>query len=209
VNYLILVLTLLISTSVLAKTKHKESVADMQTNAHALYMEESRDYVEALGEALIYLKALRNLKVSEEFRGRISQIENGLAKDNIETIRLVTSYLREKRGKVFLDDVLLLRMAKLYFDRVNYILHKSMQKYEKRLNKFYEGKIKAAPTMPAPDYTKSIRFCETLLKRFPNSPLNDSAEYLLSFIYEEQGKFEKAQEIFENFRAKYPFSKSF
>ncbi|MCB0347478.1 MAG: tetratricopeptide repeat protein [Bdellovibrionales bacterium] len=135
----------------------------------------------------------RNIKMNEEYRQRITNLEKELIKGNKEVLKTVDSYKAKNKDQILLDDVLLMRLAQLEFEKANFDYNESVTKVNSKL--------------VSPNYTKCLEYTTQLLRQYPESTLADSAEYLIAYIYEEQADFKKADAIYSYFLKKYPVSK--
>lgn len=150
---------------------------------------------------------LRNTLVTEEFRKKISEIEQSLKENTKSTIKFVQDYLDSRENKVLLDDDLVMRIALLYYKNSNYNLQQAMDKYHDQLSSYYSGRTKVSPQIPVPNFSKTQEYCDRLLKDFPKSEFASYATYLKAVIDEENGKYESAKSLYEKIVTNYPYSK--
>lgn len=169
------------------------------------YTEESNDYLRTLQETQDELVAWRQKIIHSRFVDKLLSVEKVLSKSNSEVIGEIEGYVK-RNGPDSLDDTLLMRMAQLHYDRANFDFNKKMEGYERLLSEYQRGSRKNLPDLPVPQYAKTIFYSQKLIKRFPDSPLNDWARYLLGYCLFDQGDFEKAALIYAKLVRLYPYS---
>jgi TolA-binding protein/virulence-associated protein VapD len=161
-------------------------------SARRSYLKDVADYKESVDHYIAEATKYRNIKMNEEYRLKIVTLEKQLTAGNKDVLNTVNLYQKDNKDIVLLDDVLLMRLAQLEFERSNFEYNESA------------AKVNAATVEP--NYSKSLEYATRLLRQYPNSSLADSAEYLIAYIYEEQADFKKAQAIYSYFLKKYPVS---
>lgn len=192
---LFLVALILFSNCVFAQTLNEDGVLDKNlilAQAFDEFKIENNLYVDALRRAQEELIFLRNYKLNEESKLYIEKIESQLIESNIEVLSLVEK-MELNSQNIFLDDVLLMRMAQLNLEKSDFDF---AQKMETNANLESQNA----------DYSKSLHYARRLLKTFPKSPLADRAEYLIAYIFEEQGRFQEAMQVYNFFVKNYPYS---
>lgn len=153
------------------------------------------------------LLRLRNTRVTEDFRDRISDIEKSLKGDTRKTIKFVKAFLDSRRNKVLLDDDLLMRLALLHYKNSNYSLQEDMDTYHNKLSAYYSGRTSNSPAIPTPDFSETQKYCDRLLSNYPNSEFSDYATYLKAVIDEENGEYERALKFYKEIVDNFPYSK--
>jgi TolA-binding protein len=167
------------------------SEIDFQS-ARQQFLADVQSYKEVVDVYIAEASKYRNIKMNEEYRQRITNLEKQLTRGNKEVLETVNKYQEKNKDQILLDDVLLMRLAQLEFEKANF-------DYNENVNKVNS-------TIEAPDYKKSLEYTTRLLRQYPDSTLADSAEYLIAYIYEEQSDFKKAEAIYSYFLKKYPVS---
>lgn len=171
------------------------------------WIETANSYEKSLKNYAKSLIFLRDQKLNEEFRKRISNIEFSLKKDTKKTVAFVDEFLKAQEGRVFLDDDLVMRLALLYYKHSNYVLQDQMDEYHSQLSAYYAGRIKKSPSLPSPDYSLTEQYCTRLIQEFPRSEFGDYASYLLGVISEERGDYQVAIRKYKKIIDEYPYSK--
>lgn len=169
------------------------------------YAIESEDYLRTLKSTAGEIRTWRSIYVSERFDGRLQSLEKTLIQSNQQIIAEVDKAIRDG-GLESLDDVLLMRMAQLQFERENLLLSQKMKVYEFQLRAFLAGRAPKAPVLPAPNYKQAVEYAKTLLTRYPRSPLSDKAHYVMAYALEEMGQYDAAMGIYKRFLRRHPFS---
>lgn len=183
--------------SVLDKNLYKSALKE--------YVSEADEFINTMRTTRSEVRRWRNIYLSERFEGRLQTLEKSLVQSNKQIITEVEKALKEG-GIDSLDDVLLMRMAQLQFERENLSLSQRMKSYEYQLKSFLSGRIPKAPQLPAPDFKQTVEYCKTLLTKYPRSPLSDKAHYLMAYGLDEMGQFDAAIEIYKRFIRRHPFS---
>ncbi len=164
-------------------------------SARNQFLNDIKDYNFSTNAYIQEATKYRNIKMSEEYRKRIVKLEKELVKGNKEVLSTVDLYKGKNKDRILLDDVLLMRLAQLEFEKANF--------------EYNESSNKVNSTVIMPNYAKCIEYTTQLLRQYPESTLADSAEYMIAYIYEEQAEFKKAEAIYSYFLKKYPVSKYF
>ncbi len=183
--------------SIAIKKDFKEALRD--------YVVESEDYLRTMKTTRAEVRAWRSIFLSERFEGRLQSIEGTMIQSNKQIIGEVDRAIKEG-GIDSLDDVLLMRMAQLQFERESLGLSQKMKAYEHQLKAFLAGRLPKSPELPSPNFKSTIDYARALLVKYPRSPLSDKAHYLIAYAYEEMGQFDPAVEIYQRFIRLHPFS---
>lgn len=159
------------------------------------YLKTSQDYVATQREAADQVRDWRKKRLAEIFNERLDATEQNLLLSNSNLIEEFNKFLKEN-GMDSLDDVLLIRLSQLYFEKANLEFSQQMKKSQER----------GSAEIPVPDYKKAILFSKLFMSKFPNSPIGDKAYYLIGFANEEMGKSEESIKHYETMLRRYPAS---
>lgn len=160
------------------------------------YLKASQDYIATQKEASEQIRDWRKKRLAEIFNEKLDTTEQNLLLSNSNLIEEFNKFLKEN-GVDSLDDVLLIRLSQLYFEKANLEFNQKMKKNQERGG---SGEI------PVPDYKKAILFSKLFLAKFPSSVIGDKAYYLLGFASEEMGKPQEAVPYYEGLLKRYPAS---
>ncbi len=200
---------LLLTVLALVSTVHAQSNFDfddkLYRSALKEYVKESDDYIATLRTTRAEIRSWRSIYLNERFEGRLQTLEKSLVQSNKQIISEMEKILKEGGIDSF-DDVLLVRMAQLQFERENFSLAQKMKNYEYQLKSFLSGRISQAPILPVPNFKTSIEYCKFLLTKYPRSPLSDKAHYLMAYGLDEMGQGDAAIEIYKRLIRRHPFS---
>jgi tetratricopeptide (TPR) repeat protein len=178
---------------------------ELFSQARQEYIQETSDYLETNKISLIEMRAWRGKRLNERFGSRLKRLEKFMFQSNKEITKEIETYVK-KSGIDALDDVLLMRLAQLQYEKGSLLHAQKMKKYDARLKAFLRGRLKKPPVMPRPSYKRSIYYCKYLLKKFPDSALADKAHYLMAKNLEEMGYLRKAVKIYLRFLKRHPQS---
>jgi len=133
---------------------------------------------------------------------KLQQEKNQLIQRGIEDgERLLAS---NPDPKVF-DDILI-RLADLYYYQDKDAYLKRMEAYDNILLQYEQGLITQVPDEPRPDFSKSLKIYQRIIDEFPSGELVDDAIYNKAYLYEEQGWFKEAHQIYLYLINAYPES---
>ncbi len=158
------------------------------------YLKASQDYVLTQREASEQIRNWRKKRLAEIFNEKLDGTEQNLLLSNSNLIEEFNKFLK-KNSVDSLDDVLLIRLSQLNFEKANLEFSQLMKKSQS-----------ASGEIPIPNYKKAILFSKLFTKKFPNSPIGDKAYYLLGFASEEMGKSSESIAHYEDLLKKYPAS---
>jgi len=168
-------------------------VDDLIYESYKDYLKASQDYILTQKEASEQIRDWRKKRLAEIFNEKLDGTEQNLLLSNSNLIEEFNKFLKEN-GVDSLDDMLLIRLSQLYFEKANLEFSQLMKKNQ------------AGADIPVPNYKKAILFSKLFTAKFPNSPIGDKAYYLLGFASEEMGKPNESIVHYEELLKKYPAS---
>lgn len=169
------------------------------------YISDINDYTTTLSLTREEIRSWRSIYLAERFDSKLKELEKSLIESNKQIISEVEKSIKEG-GVESLDDVLLMRMAQLQFEKENLSISQRMKIYEYQLKSFLAGRIPKAPQLPIPNFKNAIEYCKALLTKYPRSPLSDRAHYLMAYGLDEMGQYDSAIEIYKRMIRRHPFS---
>jgi tetratricopeptide (TPR) repeat protein len=169
---------------------------DLLYNSYREYLKTSQEYVSTQKEASEQLRNWRKKRLAEIFNDKLDGTEQTLLMSNSNLIEEFNKFLKEN-GVDSLDDVLLIRLSQLYFEKANLEFNLQMKKSQEK-----EG----SDEIPVPNYDQAIRFSKIFISKYSTSPIADKAYYLLGFAAEEMGKSTESIGYYEALLKNYPAS---
>jgi tetratricopeptide (TPR) repeat protein len=201
------VLLILISMSVSPDTLlASENPQPVWQEAVGLYTMETEDYLSTVTDSLKEIRYWREKVLQEKFVAHSSEVEGLLAKGNASSLDEIETYV-VKNGIDKLDDVALMHIAQLHYQKSSYEISRDMKKYQKEVETYQEGQRDTPPELPVPDYTKAEFYAGELLIKYKQSPLGDNALYLIGYCFYDEGSSEMASKTYELLLKNYPNSK--
>lgn len=176
--------------------------------AYDEYQKISKDFILNQQETMEVLRNWRKSMLVESYSTRLDNIEKNLNLSNTNLIENFETFIKEN-GESSLDDVLMIRLAQLNFEKANLDFNANMKKYQQRLDLYTKGLISEAPEPPIPDFKKTIQISQEFVKNFPNSPLLDKSYYLIGFCLEEMMRDSEALPYYEKIVSQFPNSSFF
>lgn len=201
-------LHLVLSMSQVGWAQQEPAASDLFESAYDDYKNLSSDYISNQKETIEILRKWRKSVLTESYVERLDTIEKNLNLSNTNLIDSFDSFIKEN-GSNSLDDVLMLRLAQLNFEKANLDFNSSMKKYQQNLDLYSKGLIKINPEAPTPNYNKTLEIALNFTKNFKTSPLLDKAYYLLGFCNEEMDRNAAAIQYYEKIVQSYPNSPFF
>lgn len=168
-------------------------IDDVIYESYRDYLKTSQDYIATQKEASEQIRDWRKKRLAEIFNEKLDGTEQNLLLSNSNLIEEFNKFLKEN-GVDSLDDMLLIRLSQLYFEKANLEFSQQMKKSQ------------TGGDIPVPNYKKAILFSKLFTAKFPNSPIGDKAYYLLGFASEEMGKPQESIGHYEDLLKKYPAS---
>lgn len=165
-------------------------------DSYGEYIQASKDYIDTQKEMTSQIRDWRKKRLAEIFDEKLEVTEQNLLLSNSNLIEEFNKFLKQN-GVDSLDDVLLIRLAQLYFEKANLEFNHQMKLAQQGGGR---GEI------PVPNYKKAILFSKLFAAKFPNSAIGDKAYYLVGFATEEMGKPSQSVTSYESLLAKYPAS---
>lgn len=196
---------LLVVLAVSSDSSAQSKAADIFRSAVRDYINESQDYIETLHVTSREVRTWRSALLAERFEGKLVTIETELTQSNNQILTEVERSIKEN-GVDGLDDVLLMRMAQLQFEKEGLVLSKRMKAYDAQMKSYFEGRLTTPPQIPSPNYKLAIDYAMMLIRRYPRSPLSDRAHYLMAYAQEEMGLFDEARKTYISFLSRHPYS---
>lgn len=157
------------------------------------------------------------LKIKEYLENYREKLIQEQALEQQKGIEVSKEFLQKTRIDIENQDQILIRIAEYYIEEESdfYGLrveeyNRKYDEYEKQLQDFQDGKLKAeplAPTFPRRNYDKAITIYDIILTTFPESDLIDDALYNKAYLLGEMDEEIASQEVYQELIDKYPESK--
>jgi len=145
-----------------------------------------------------------------KFREYYQQQLDGIEKEKIalreKGISDAEKFIRENPDSKVLDRVLM-RLAELYYEKVDDDFIVAMQEYDRLLEEMDNSGVDTSISEPKRDHTKPLQIYEKIIKDFPHSNLIDDAFYNKGFILEEIGEKDSAFMVYESIIRDFPESR--
>jgi TolA-binding protein len=169
---------------------------DVIYNSYREYLTASQDYISTQKQASEEVRNWRKKRLAEIFNEKLDGTEQNLLLSNTNLIEEFNKFLKTN-GVDSLDDVLLIRLSQLYFEKANLEFNQVMKKNQES---------ESSNEIPIPNYERAIYFSKIFITKFENSPIADKAYYLLGFASEEMGKPAQSISYYETLLKNYPSS---
>lgn len=189
-------MSFLLGLTVAVQAQQSSETESLIIESYRDYIKASQDYIMTQREAATHIREWRKKRLAEIFDQRLEEIESNLLLSNSSLIDEFQKFLREN-GVESLDDMLLIRLSQLYFEKANLEFNQQMKKSQER------GGL---GDVPVPNYKRAILFSKLFIAKFPGSPIGDKAYYLLGFAHEEMGNPAESLAYYEGLLKNYPAS---
>ncbi len=172
------------------KVNHEELIY----NSYREYVQASRDYLSTQRHASEMVREWRKKRLAEIFNEKLDRTERNLILSNSTLIEEFNKFIKAN-GVDSLDDVLLIRLAQLYFEKASLEFNNKMKNFNHSSNE-----------IPVPNYRRAILFAKLFVAKFTESALGDKAYYLLGIAHEEMSQADQSIAFYESLLKNYPTS---
>ncbi len=174
-----------------------QDVRTLLSEAYQSYYSTSDEYIQSIQSASQAIREWRKKYLAETFDNKLSLTEQNLFLGNQSLINEFDIFLK-KSGSGALDDVLLIRLAQLQFEKASLQFNKDIKRFQKE----NDPNLKT----PIPQYTRTIHFAKKFLEFYPESLIGDKAYYLIGYCSEEMMNTQEAQQAYRSLIERFPIS---
>ncbi|MCA9667893.1 MAG: tetratricopeptide repeat protein [Myxococcales bacterium] len=174
-----------------SSVKTPQPLADFARDARR-FGASARQYRATIARVVWRAYGARRRAILARYHKRVGVAERGERRLRRAAIARFERFVSQHRGAGRFGAEVMFRLAELYRDEAGDTYLTAMQRYEHEQARFDRGARARAPSMPKPNYQRSIALHQRIVREHPRSRLRAASTYLLGILYGEMSDEKQA-----------------